>query len=125
VEAHELGPRLEGCDTDYWITIDTEQRVKVVIWWRQQGCNTDYRITIETEQWVKVVIRWRHTSRAPGSRDAIQIIEKLYKQNRMWRSSSGGGTWTGPPAIGCDTDYRTTIETEQSLKVVIRWRHMN
>jgi hypothetical protein len=44
-----MGPRSEGCDTDYRITRETEQRVKVVIWWRQQGCNTDYRITIVTE----------------------------------------------------------------------------
>ncbi len=50
MEAHELGPRLEGCDTDYRITIDTEQRVKVVI-------------------------RWRHMNLAPGWRDATQIIE--------------------------------------------------
>ncbi len=50
MEAHELGPRLEGC-------------------------HTEYRITIETEQSVKVVVRWRHTSWAPGWRDATQIIE--------------------------------------------------
>jgi hypothetical protein len=49
--------------------------VKVVIWWRLQGCNTDYRIIIETEQSVKVVVRWRHMRWAPGSRDATQIIE--------------------------------------------------
>ncbi len=50
MEAHELGPRLEGCDTDY-------------------------RITIETEQNVKVIIRGRHMNWAPGWRDATQIIE--------------------------------------------------
>ncbi len=50
MEAHELGPRLEGCHTDYRITIETEQRVKVVIW-------------------------LRHMSWAPRSRDATQIIE--------------------------------------------------
>ncbi len=27
MEAHELGPRLEGCHTDYRITVETEQRV--------------------------------------------------------------------------------------------------
>ncbi len=50
MEAHELGPRLKGCDTDY-------------------------RINILTEQNVKFVIKWRHMSSAPGSRDATQIIE--------------------------------------------------
>jgi hypothetical protein len=31
---------------------------------QQQGCHTNYRITIETEQSVKVVNRWRHINRA-------------------------------------------------------------
>ncbi len=42
---------------------------------RQQGCDTDYRITIETGQRVKVVVRWRHMNWAPGWVDATQIIE--------------------------------------------------
>jgi hypothetical protein len=83
VEAHELGPRLEGCNTGYRITIhrnrtESEGRHQVEahkLGPRLEGCDTDYRITIETEQRVKVVVRWRHTSWDPGSRDATQIIE--------------------------------------------------
>ncbi len=79
MEAHELGPQLEGCDTDYRITIEAEQRVKIVIRWRhmrwaprQQGCDTDYRTTIETEQSVKVVI----SHHEPGT-PAVRMRHRL------------------------------------------------
>ncbi len=79
---HELGPLQQGCDTDYRITIETKQRVKVVtgggtlagppVGEMPHRLYNNYRNRTESEGRQQVEA---HTSWAPGWRDATQIIE--------------------------------------------------